>query len=169
MTPHLTRRKFLAASSAAVAASQLPSIAADSTKPNAKLAVAGGEKAVQSSSGKLVRWGDPERQRLTAMLDQPALFYWKGPQTTALIERFRQHHPMKHVMTCSSGTAALHIAVAAAGIGPGDEVITTGVTDQGTVIGILFQQAVPVFADLEAETANLSVAAVERAITPRTK
>jgi perosamine synthetase len=124
---------------------------------------------VQSSSGKLVRWGDPERQRLTAMLDQPALFYWKGPQTTALIERFRQHHPMKHVMTCSSGTAALHIAVAAAGIGPGDEVITTGVTDQGTVIGILFQQAVPVFADLEAETANLSVAAVERAITPRTK
>jgi perosamine synthetase len=170
MTPPLTRRNFLAAaSSAAVAASQLPSMAADASKPRVKLAVAGGEKTVKSSSGKLVRWGDPERQRLSAMLEQPALFYWKGPQTAALIERVQQHHPMKHVMTCSSGTAALHIAVAAAGIGPGDEVITTGITDQGTVIGILFQQAVPVFADVEPDTANLGVKAVEHAITPKTK
>jgi perosamine synthetase len=170
MSQPLSRRKFLASGSAVVAASQLPSIAnADPTKPSAKLALDGGEKAVKTSGGKLVRWGDPERQRLNAMLEQPALFYWKGPQTTALIERVQQHHPMKHVMTCSSGTAALHIAVAAAGIGPGDEVITTGITDQGTVIGVLFQQAVPVFADLEADTANLSVKAVERAITPKTK
>ena len=121
------------------------------------------------AAGKLVRWGDPERQRLNAMLEQTSLFYWKGPQTAALIERVKQHHPLKHVMTCSSGTAALHIAVAAAGIGPGDEVITTGITDHGTVVGILFQLAVPVFADLEPDTANLSVKAVERAITPRTK
>jgi dTDP-4-amino-4,6-dideoxygalactose transaminase len=170
MNSNLTRRRFLATSSAAVAASRLSSLAA--TQPansGARLAVDGGEKAVKSAGGKLIRWGDPERQRLSAMLDQPALFYWKGPQTAALIERVRRHHPMKHVMTCSSGTAALHIAVAAAGIGPGDEVITTGVTDQGTVIGILFQQAVPVFADLEADTANLSVEAVARAITPKTK
>jgi hypothetical protein len=117
--PHpFTRRKFLAASSTAVAAAQLPSIvSADPNPASAKLALQGGEKAVRSAGGKLVRWGEPERQRLNAMLEQPALFYWKGPQTTALIERVRQHHPMKHVMTCSSGTAALHIAVAAAGIG----------------------------------------------------
>jgi perosamine synthetase len=169
MPQSFTRRKFLATASTAAAVSQLPSIAADTANPGVTLAVNGGEKTVKSSGGKLVRWGDPERQRLNAMLDQPALFYWKGPQTTALIERFRQHHPLKHVMTCSSGTAALHIAVAAAGIGPGDEVITTGITDQGTVVGILFQQAVPVFADLESDTANLSVEAVARAITPKTK
>jgi perosamine synthetase len=170
MSHSFTRRKFLAASSAAVAATQLRSVAASSTgAAGAKLAVEGGEKAVKSSGGKLIRWGDPERQRLGAMLDQSTLFYWKGPQTTALIERVQQHHPMKHVMTCSSGTAALHIAVAAAGIGPGDEVITTGITDHGTVVGILFQLAVPVFVDLEPDTANLSVEAVARAITPRTK
>jgi perosamine synthetase len=169
MSQLFSRRKFLAASTTAVAASQLPSIASADPTLVAKLAVAGGDKAVKSPGGKLVRWGDPERQRLNAMLNQDALFYWKGPQTTALIERVQQHHPLKYVMTCSSGTAALHIAVAAAGIGPGDEVITTGITDQGTVVGILFQQGVPVFADLEPDTANLSVEAVARAITPKTK
>ena len=86
------------------------------------------------------------RYRLDAMLGQDSLFYWKGPQTGLLTERFRQVCPSKYVMTCSSGTAALHIAVAAAGVAPGDEVITTPITDVGTVIGVLYQQAVPVFA-----------------------
>jgi dTDP-4-amino-4,6-dideoxygalactose transaminase len=72
-------------------------------------------------------------------------------------------------MTCSSGTAALHIAVAAAGIGPGDEVITSPFTDIGTLIGILFQQAVPVFADLEPETYMISASTVAPLITPKTK
>jgi hypothetical protein len=72
-------------------------------------------------------------------------------------------------MSCSSGTAALHIAVAAAGIGAGDEVITSPVTDIGTVIGVLFQQAVPVFADLGRDTYNLDPGDVARRITPRTK
>ena len=72
-------------------------------------------------------------------------------------------------MPCSSGTAAVHIAVATAGIGPGDEVITSPITDMGTVIGILFQQGVPVFADLEPDTYNLSVADVAKRITPKTK
>jgi len=103
------------------------------------------------------------------MIGQDSLFYWKGPQTALLIERFRAICPHKHVMTCSSGTAALHIAVAAAGIGPGDEVITSPVTDMGTVIGVIFQHAVPVFADLVPNTYNLDPADVERKITPRTK
>jgi len=59
---------------------------------------------------------------------------------------------VQYVQTCSSGTAAIHIAVAAAGIGLGDEVITSPITDIGTVIGVLYQQAVPVFADLGAGT-----------------
>src|SRR4029078_5905771 len=72
-------------------------------------------------------------------------------------------------MTCSSGPAALPTAVAAAGIGPGDEVITTGITDVGTVIGVLYQQGVPVFADLSPNSYNLDPADVERKITPKTK
>jgi dTDP-4-amino-4,6-dideoxygalactose transaminase len=76
---------------------------------------------------------------------------------------------VKYVQTCSSGTAAIHIAVAAAGIGPGDEVITAPITDIGTVIGVIYQQGVPVFADLGSGTYNLDVADVERRITPKTK
>ena len=103
------------------------------------------------------------------MLQQNSLFYWKGPQTELLTKRFRNSVPVKYVQTCSSGTAAIHIAVAAAGIGLGDEVITSPVTDIGTVIGVLYQQAVPVFADLGKGTHNLDVADVERRITPKTK
>jgi perosamine synthetase len=73
------------------------------------------------------------------------------------------------VMPCSSCTGSLQVAVAAAGIGPGDEVIVPAITDMGTVIGILFQQGVPVFADLEGDRYNLDVADVARKITPRTK
>jgi dTDP-4-amino-4,6-dideoxygalactose transaminase len=106
---------------------------------------------------------------MNALIDQNNLFYWKGPQTTLLIDQFKKTCPHTHVMTCSSGTAALHIAVAAAGIEPGDEVITSPITDIGTVIGVLYQQAVPVFADLGRNTYNLDPEDVARRITPKTK
>ena len=69
----------------------------------------------------------------------------------------------------SSGTAAIHVALGAAGVSVGDEVITSPITDQGTLIGILYQNAIPVFADLEPYTYNLDPASVEACITPRTK
>lgn len=161
-----TRRKFLTASSAALVAGPVISGA---PAPGAKLALLGGEKAVKKKPAARVRWGQPERTRLEAMLTQPSLFYWKGPQTAALIDRFKTICPQQHVQTCSSGTAALHIAVAAAGIAPGDEVITTPITDIGTVIGVLYQQAVPVFGDLLPGTYNLDPKDVERRITARTR
>lgn len=166
----LSRRNFIATTSAALAVTSLRGVpVGDSESPSAKLAIMGGKKAVTHPAPKWNRWGDPERLRLNQTIDQKTLFYWKGPQTEALYERVRQHHPLKHLMNCSSGTAAIHIAVAAAGVGVGDEVITTPITDIGTVTGILFQQAVPVFADLERDTYNLDVRSVEAAITPRTR
>ncbi|NLX97668.1 MAG: DegT/DnrJ/EryC1/StrS family aminotransferase [Rhodopirellula sp.] len=165
----MSRRRFVAGASSMMLAGAAAGAVKPLSSPAPKLAIDGGEKAVKSSPSPLVRWGEPERERLEAMLQQNSLFYWKGPQTELLIERFREICPMKYVATCSSGTAAIHIAVAAAGIGLGDEVITSPVTDIGTVIGILYQQAVPVFADLEPNTYNLDVADVERRITPRTK
>jgi dTDP-4-amino-4,6-dideoxygalactose transaminase len=162
----LNRRRFLTASSGLLLAGRAH--AEDSPAPS-RLAIEGGLKAVEAVPRLPVRWGDPERQGLDAMLAQDSLFYWKGPQTTLLINRFQQICPLEHVMTCSSGTAALHIAVAAAGVGPGDEVITSPITDIGTVIGTLYQQAVPVFADLGRNSYNLDAADVERKITPRTK
>src|SRR5687767_5703872 len=172
-SPHsISRRKFLAASSSTVLAATLPgAVAAESCTAStaSKLALNGGAKAVKQTAKLPIRWGDPERERLNAMLGQDSLLYWKGPQTALLLERFKKVCPVKYAMSCSSGTAALHIAVAAAGIGPGDEVITSPITDIGTVIGVIYQQGVPVFADLGASTYNLDVADVERRITPRTR
>ena len=139
------------------------------TQPDTQLAMHGGEKAVRVPAGSGRRWGEPERQQLEAMLRQDSLFYWEGPQTRLLTQRFQEICPLGFVQTCSSGTAAIHIAVGAAGIGLGDEVITSPVTDIGTVIGVLFQQAVPVFADLGPGTYNLDAADVQRRSTPKTK
>ncbi|MSU58409.1 MAG: DegT/DnrJ/EryC1/StrS family aminotransferase [Pedosphaera sp.] len=161
----LSRRQFIATTGAALVASQLPAAESDLDK----LALEGGEKIIKRPPPKRVRWGEPERAQLDATLAQDTLLYWKAPQTTLLAKRFSDHTGLKHVMTCSSGTAALHIAVATAGIGPGDEVITTPFTDIGTVIGVLFQQAVPVFADLEPHTYAVSARTVEPLITPKTK
>jgi dTDP-4-amino-4,6-dideoxygalactose transaminase len=115
------------------------------------------------------RWGAAELARLTDMVEQPSLFYWKGPQTTALIEEFRRHYPLKYCQPCSSGTASLHIAVAALRLRPGDEVIVAPITDMGSVIGVLYQQGVPVFADLDPRTYQLDPASVRRAITTKTR
>ncbi|MDX6476569.1 MAG: perosamine synthetase, partial [Gaiellaceae bacterium] len=68
-----------------------------------------------------------------------------------------------------SGSAALHVAVAALRLRPGDEVIVPPITDMGSVIGILYQQLVPVFADVDPHTYNLDPEAVAASITPRTK
>jgi dTDP-4-amino-4,6-dideoxygalactose transaminase len=174
MSSKLTRRKFLQANSVALLAAQLP-LAARGADGAAKApaAKAAAPKTVQAKAGKWVRWDEREKQQLAAAVDQPSLFYWqgKGPnrQTALFIERFKEFNPCRHVVTCSSGTAAVHIAVAAAGIGPGDEVITTPISDIGSISGILFQQGVPVFADLGRSTYNLDPQAVERAITPKTK
>ncbi len=115
------------------------------------------------------RWGDAELDRLTEMVKQNSLFYWKGPQTEALLTEFRRHYALKHVFPCSSGTAALHIAVAALRLKPGEEVILSPITDMGSAIGILYQQGVPVFVDLDPRTYNMDPVAIRNAITPKTR
>ena len=166
----LSRRGFIAGASGLLLAGATKrggqhAVAAET----AELAVNGGPKAVTKRPSPARRWGETELKQLTEMIRQKSLFYWKGPQSELLKQRFQEICPVKYAHNCSSGTAALHIAVAAAGVGVGDEVITAPVTDIGTVIGIIFQQAVPVFADLGKGTHNLDVADVERRITPRTK
>jgi perosamine synthetase len=164
----VSRREFIASTSVLLAASQVG--VAEVTENEAdKLAANGGKKAITRPMPKPKRWGEPELQQLGAAVKQDSLYYWNNAQTKLLMERFRAIYGHKFVQPCSSGSAALHIAVAAAGIAPGDEVITSGITDIGTVIGVLFQQAVPVFADLEPQTGCLEPGDVERKITPKTK
>jgi perosamine synthetase len=74
-----------------------------------------------------------------------------------------------HAVACSSGTASVHLAVAALDLEPGDEVIVPPITDMGSILPILWQNAVPIFADVDPRTMLLDPAAVEREITPRTR
>lgn len=137
--------------------------------PSDRLALHGGPAAVTAVRPTHHRWGADELARLTSMVDQTSLFYWQGPQTAALLAEFGRAYPFRWNMPCSSGSAALHIAVAALRLPPGSEVITSPVTDMGSVIGLLYQQLVPVFADIDPHTYNLDPAAVRRALTPQTR
>ena len=75
---------------------------------------------------------------------------------------------MPYAFFVTSGSAAVHLGVIAAGIGPGDEVIVSPNTDAGTALGIIEEGAVPIFADPEM-TMQLSVESIAKKITPRTK
>jgi perosamine synthetase len=93
----------------------------------------------------------------------------QGPRTAAFEEAFAQVCGVRYAVATSSGTSALHIALLAHGIGPGDEVITTPFTFIASASAILFTGARPVFVDVEAETFNIDPAQIEARITARTR
>lgn len=92
-----------------------------------------------------------------------------GPTVARFEQAFAETVGAKCAVAFSSGTAALHGAAHAVGIGPGDEVITTPLTFLASANSILYCGATPVFADVDPHTLNLDPASVEAAITPRTR
>ncbi len=92
-----------------------------------------------------------------------------GPKVQRFEEALKQPTAAEHVVATNSGTAALHIALLALGIGPGDEVITTPMTFAATVNMILAVGAKPVLVDVDRDSLNLLPAEVEKAITPATR
>jgi dTDP-4-amino-4,6-dideoxygalactose transaminase len=92
-----------------------------------------------------------------------------GPRTAELEERFAARTGVPHAIATSSCTEALHLSLVVAGIGPGDEVVTSSFTWPATVNAILHTGATPVFADVDADTLDLDPGAVQRAITPQTR
>lgn len=92
-----------------------------------------------------------------------------GPQNAAFEEQFRRYVGCNGAVALSSATAGMHLALAAAGIGPGDEVITPSMTWVSTVNLITLCGARPVFADVERDTLMISAQTVEPLISPRTR
>jgi len=134
------------------------------------LAVNGGAPAVPEGLTRL--WppmGEAERSAVLRVLDSGILSGSHAPEVTALEKEFAKYTGSSHCLTTNSGTAALHIAVAAAGIGPGDEVITSAFTFLASALAVLHHNAVPIFADIDPVTFNISSAEIERKITPRTR
>jgi len=92
-----------------------------------------------------------------------------GPKVAEFEERFADYVGARYAIALNSGTAALHLAAVVSGIKEGDEVITTPLTFISTNHVILYQRAVPVFADIEPKTYCISPQSVERMVTKKTK
>ncbi|MGH2350964.1 MAG: aminotransferase class I/II-fold pyridoxal phosphate-dependent enzyme [Chloroflexota bacterium] len=92
-----------------------------------------------------------------------------GPKTKKFEQLLAEYAGAKHAIAVNSCTAALHVALAAHGVGPGDEVITTAVTFPATANVVIHQGATPVLVDVDPTTLNIDPQAVEAAVTPRTK
>jgi dTDP-4-amino-4,6-dideoxygalactose transaminase len=111
--------------------------------------------------------GESEKNAVLEVLESGVLA--QGPRTAKFEERFAQVCGVKHAIATANGTTALHIALLAHDIGPGDEVITTPFTFIASANSILFTGAKPVFVDVEADTFNIDPALIEKAVTPRTR
>jgi len=92
-----------------------------------------------------------------------------GPNVQAFDEEAAEYLGVRHAISCASGTDALHLALLAAGIQPGDEVITSAFTFIATAEAIRYLGAVPVFVDIQAHSFNLDARLIRDAITPRTR
>lgn len=95
--------------------------------------------------------------------------YVLGPEVAKLEEEFAAYSGAQFGVGVNTGTSALHLSLLAAGIGPGDEVITVPFTFVATVAAIEYSGAKPVFVDIDPQSFNMDPAALEAAITPRTK
>jgi perosamine synthetase len=92
-----------------------------------------------------------------------------GPKLGEFERKFAERIGVPHACAVSSGTAGLHLALRAAGVGPGDEVITSPFSFVASANAIIYCGATPVFADIDPVTLNLDPGATEAAITPKTK
>lgn len=111
--------------------------------------------------------GDEEIKEVEAVLRSG--FIAQGPKVAEFEEKFADYTGTRHAIATSSGTTALHVAILCAGIGNGDEVITTPFSFAATANSVLYTGAKPVFVDIDPKTYNINPEKIEKAITDKTK
>lgn len=121
----------------------------------------------QDATGRTL--GTEELALLSDVIESGRLFGPKGRYVKELEREFTAWSGCGHAVACSSGTAAVHTAVAALDPEPGAEVVTTPITDIGALTPILYQGAIPVFADVERDSGNVSARTVRERISARTR
>jgi perosamine synthetase len=121
----------------------------------------------QDASGRTL--GEEEMQLLAKAIGSGTLTSTKGTFVKQLEQDFADLIGVKYAYACASGSAAVHTAIAAIDPEPGDEIITTSITDMGALTPILYQTAIPVFADVDPRTWNVTAETIERCISDRTK
>ena len=121
----------------------------------------------QDASGRTL--GDEELDLLSSVIRSGTLTSTKGKFVQTLEDRFAKTLGCEHAYACASGTAAIHVAVAAIDPEPGDEIITSPITDMGAITPILYQGAIPVFADVDPRTCNMTAETIEPSLSERTR
>jgi len=134
-----------------------------------KLALKGGQPVRTSPFPTWPVLGDEDKKAVEKVLESGKLTCLTGQKVKEFEDKFANYHGVKHAIAVSSGTSAIHIALAAAGIGPGDEVVVPAHTFIGTVTPVLHQNAIPVFADVDLDTFNIKPESIKKVITERTK
>ena len=134
-----------------------------------ELAIHGGPKVRAEPLPKRKPFGRREEELLLQAVRSQNLFGKNGTFVKDLERRFAEFYGADYAQASTSGTAAIHTAIGAVNPNPGDEIITAPITDPGSVMPILMQNAVPVFADVDPITLNMTSASIEANITDRTR
>src|SRR4030095_14203905 len=121
----------------------------------------------QNATGR--SFGEEEIGLLADVIRSGTLFSVSGTFVKNLEKSFAEALGVKHAYACASGTAAVHSAIAAINPEPGDEIITSPITDMGAIAPILYQGAIPVFADVDPRTCNISAKTIEPCLSERTR
>jgi dTDP-4-amino-4,6-dideoxygalactose transaminase len=121
----------------------------------------------QDASGR--SFGGDELERLARVMQEGTLIASRGSEVPALERGVAELLGTGHAIACSSGTGAFHAAIAAVAPEPGDEIVTTAITDMGALAPILYQGAIPRFADVDPSTGNVTASTLETACSPRTR
>src|SRR5208282_1095703 len=114
-------------------------------------------------------FGEEELTLLRKVLESGTLNCTKGTFVNRLEDAFAKRLGLAHATAVTSGTAAIHAAVAAVNPDPGDEIISSPITDMGAITPILYQAAIPVFADVDPRTLLLTAETIAPRITRRTR
>ena len=139
-----------------------------------RLFIHGGDKARNKDFDYLAPIGDAEFKAATEVLKKKQLsgFYKDflgGDRVREFEDRFAEYIGTKYAIAVNSGTSALHIAIAACDIGPGDEVIVPPFTFTATASAVLMNNAIPIFADIDPDTFCIDPRRIRDAITDKTK
>jgi perosamine synthetase len=110
-----------------------------------------------------------DRDAVMRVLERGVLCGANAPEITALQREWAEYVGVEHCLALNTGTAALHCACAAVGLGPGDEVIVPAFTFIATAMAVIHQGATPVFCDVDRRTYNIDPARIEERITERTR
>ena len=134
-----------------------------------KLAIEGGPKAVINQLAGWPQFDEKAVQAVEKVLRSGKVNYWTGPYGMEFERKFAEWQGSKYAISASSGTAALHIALSALGIGPGDEVIVPSYTFIASSFSIVQAGAIPRFADVNIDDHCISIESAEKLVNQRTR